>query len=113
MVVAIQGEALSASTSVDSTPAARERSTFMRGRQTAARWTGFFQLVGHGIDDNRGMLSASFRLFAFPEKDKLARSFCLGAHPRLLVAHLSSVSWTGLAAVSGSLITAGRARAAQ
>lgn len=41
----------------------------------------------------------------------LATALCLGSHPRILIAYWASAFWLGLAALSASLLTAGRAKA--
>lgn len=49
-----------------------DRAEFLLRLRTAVHEIGFFQLVGHGIDDAPDMLDLASRFFALPEADRLA-----------------------------------------
>lgn len=48
------------------------RASFLSRLREAAHGVGFFQLVGHGIEDSEAMLELTRRFFALPEADRLA-----------------------------------------
>ncbi|MBL1090588.1 isopenicillin N synthase family oxygenase [Streptomyces sp. 9-7] len=56
----------------DATGSQETRATFLNRLRQAIHEIGFFQLVGHGIEDAEDMLELSRRFFALPEADRLA-----------------------------------------
>lgn len=56
----------------DAAGSAETRATFLRRLREAVHEVGFFQLVGHGVEDAESMLDLARRFFALPEEDRLA-----------------------------------------
>ncbi|AGL16488.1 isopenicillin N synthase family oxygenase [Actinoplanes sp. N902-109] len=56
----------------DATGTPESKATFLNQLRVAIHEIGFFQLIGHGIDDFDKMLELSRQFFALPEQDKLA-----------------------------------------
>ncbi|MEU9499747.1 2-oxoglutarate and iron-dependent oxygenase domain-containing protein [Streptomyces sp. NPDC048196] len=56
----------------DATGSQETRAAFLNRLRQAIHEIGFFQLVGHGIEDAEDMLELSRRFFALPEADRLA-----------------------------------------
>ena len=56
----------------DATGPAETRAEFLDRLRRAIHEVGFFQLVGHGIEDSEDMLELSRRFFELPEADRLA-----------------------------------------
>ncbi|MDT8912004.1 2-oxoglutarate and iron-dependent oxygenase domain-containing protein [Amycolatopsis sp. PS_44_ISF1] len=56
----------------DAAGPAETRTGFLHRLREAVHEIGFFQLVGHGVEDTEDMLELSRRFFALPEPDRLA-----------------------------------------
>ncbi|MBB4684416.1 isopenicillin N synthase family dioxygenase [Amycolatopsis jiangsuensis] len=56
----------------DAAGSAGSKAEFLHRLRAAIHEIGFFQLVGHGVEDSEDMLELSRRFFALPEGDRLA-----------------------------------------
>ncbi|NUQ96474.1 MAG: isopenicillin N synthase family oxygenase [Streptomyces sp.] len=56
----------------DAAGSAQTRAEFLNRLRGAIHEVGFFQLVGHGVEDGDDMLDLARRFFALPEPDRLA-----------------------------------------
>jgi hypothetical protein len=70
-------------------------------------WITYGEVIGYGY---LSWPEAGACLIQNSDICALAKALCLGAHPRLVIAYWSSAFWIGVAALSASLLAAGRTR---